>query len=155
LATTLNQMERTMKTMVGLALAGALAVGGAGIAAAQDESGTITLSVEEGGIGVGGESGSGTLTYQGEEYPLTISGLSVGLEFGLTRADLSGTVSKLQEVGDVEGIYTQAEAVAVAGEGIDGVVLQNSNGVELQLSGKGQGLEGSLDLGGMELSLKE
>lgn len=144
-----------MKALVGLALAGAVAVGGAGFVLAQDTTGTISLSIEEGGIGIGGESGSGTLAYQGEEHALDIKGLSIGLEFGLTRATLEGSVAGLQQVGDIEGIYTQAEAVAVAAEGVSGLVMQNDKGVELELSGHGEGFEGSLDLGGMEISLKE
>jgi hypothetical protein len=33
--------------------------------------------------------------------------------------------------------------------------MQNSNGVELELTGREEGILASLDLGGMEISLKE
>ena len=144
-----------MKTLVGVALAGALVAGSAGLAVAQDGTGTIEFEVIKGGIGVGGQSGEGTLSYQGEEHALTIGGVTVGATLGITKAELEGSVSGLHSVEDIEGIYTQGEAAAAAGGGFSGIVMQNSNGVELELTGREEGILASLDLGGMEISLKE
>ena len=144
-----------MKTLVGVALAGALVAGSAGLAVAQDGTGTIEFEVIKGGIGVGGQSGEGTLSYQGEEHALTIGGVTVGATLGVTKAELEGSVSGLQSVEDIEGIYTQGEAAAAVGGGVSGIVMQNSKGVELELTGREEGILASLDLGGMEISLKE
>ncbi len=46
------------------------------------DSGTIRISVVKGGWFIGASGGSGTLTFRGRQYPLSIGGLSAGLVFG-------------------------------------------------------------------------
>jgi hypothetical protein len=44
----------------------------------------------EGGLVHRGSGGSGTLTFRGRRYPLSIGGLSVGLVFGASETHLVG-----------------------------------------------------------------
>jgi len=115
---------------------------------------TISLDVFKAGFIVGGSGGSGTLTYKGRSYPVTIGGVSLGATIGASKAQLVGEVHHLKRVGDIEGTYTATGAgYAIAG-GERVAELKNSNGVELKVRGRQIGLEISLDLSGMEVRLK-
>jgi hypothetical protein len=46
--------------------------------AAQADSGRITFNVVKAGFVIGGSGGSGTLTFHGRHYPISIGGLSYG-----------------------------------------------------------------------------
>jgi len=125
----------------------------AGIAAAAD--GTIELEIYKAGFIVGGSGGSGTLTFQGKKYPVSVGGVSLGATIGASKAELIGTVHNIKTPSDIEGVYTAGTAgLAVAG-GAKTAELKNSKGVELKVKGKQIGLEISLDLSGMQLSLKK
>ena len=69
------------------------------------DSGTIRISVLKGGWFIGASGGSGTLTFHGRRYPLSIGGLSAGLVFGASQTYLSGTVSNIRRPSDVAGVY--------------------------------------------------
>src|ERR1017187_10979633 len=82
------------------------AMAGASVSsAAYADSGTIRISVLKGGWFIGASGGSGTLTFHGRRYPLSIGGLSAGLVFGASQAELSGRVSHINGPSDVEGGY--------------------------------------------------
>ena len=49
---------------------------------ASADTGNIRFSVLKAGIVIGGSGGSGTLTFQGKRYPVSIGGLSYGFTFG-------------------------------------------------------------------------
>ena len=61
--------------------------------------GTITFTGGAVALGVGFQWGSGTLTYQGREYPFRMNGLSV-VDVGATRITGRGTVHNLRNVAD-------------------------------------------------------
>ena len=125
----------------------------ANIAAAAD--GTIVLEIYKAGFIVGGSGGSGTLTYKGKKYPVSIGGVSLGATIGASKAELIGDVRNLKNVTDIEGVYTAMQAGAAVAGGTKVAHLKNSRGVELDVKGKQIGLEISLDLSGMQLSLKK
>ena len=145
------------RTFLGAALALILGVGGilvsASASAASD--GTIQFEIYKAGLVVGVSGGSGKLTFQGKEYPVKIGGVSLGATIGASKAELIGEVYNLKKPGDIEGTYTAGQAgIAVAG-GEKVAQLKNSKGVELKVKGKQIGLEFSLDLSGMQISLKK
>jgi hypothetical protein len=120
----------------------------------QTPSDTIRLEIVSGGFIIGAAGGSGTLTYQGKQYPLGVGGLSLGLTIGVAKTELIGRVYNLANVSDIAGTYTAAEAgLAIAG-GKKIARLRNSKGVVLRLRGRQIGLEATLDLSGMEIWLK-
>ena len=61
--------------------------------AAYADSGRIQITVLKAGWFIGGSGGSGTLTFRGRRYPLSIGGLSAGLVFGASETHLVGRVS--------------------------------------------------------------
>jgi hypothetical protein len=117
------------------------------------ETGTVRMTISKVGFVVGVGGGSGTLTFKGKQYRLSIGGVSAGT-IGIAKMDLVGTATNLQKASDIAGSYTAGSAgIAVAG-GVKGATLQNANGVVLQVQGKQVGFEASLSLSGLTISLK-
>ena len=122
--------------------------------AAYADSGTIRISVVKAGWIIGGNGGSGTLTFHGRKYPLAIGGIDYGFVFGASQTYLSGRVSNIRGPGDVAGVYGAAGAGLVVGGGVRAIVLRNEKGATLELSGRQTGLMVNADLSGMAVSLR-
>jgi hypothetical protein len=121
---------------------------------AQAPVGDVRIEIVSGGFIVGVAGGSGSLFYQGREYPLGIGGLSIGATIGAAKTELIGHVYNLRNVSDIAGTYTAREVgLAIAG-GKKYARLVNSKGVVLRLRGRQIGLEATVDLSGMEIWLK-
>lgn len=121
---------------------------------AKADTGTIRLSFIKAGWVIGGSVGSGTLTFRGRTYPLSIGGLSYGFTFGGSKTELRGIVRNIYRPSDVEGVYGAAGAGAAAGRGAQAIILTNQKGAILELTGRQTGLMINLDLSGMAISLR-
>ena len=121
--------------------------------AARADSGTIRISVVKGGWFIGASGGSGTLTFHGQRYRLSIGGLSAGLVFGASQTYLSGRVSHINNPSDVAGVYGAGGAGAAVVTGVRAIVLTNEKGAVLELSGRQTGLMVNADLSGLAISL--
>jgi hypothetical protein len=124
------------------------------LSAAHADSGTVRISFIKAGWVVGGSYGSGTLTFQGRTYPLSIGGLSYGFTFGGSQTNLRGRVSNITRASDIEGVYGAAGAGGAVIRGPQAVVLTNQRGAVLELAGTQTGLMVNLDLSGLALTLK-
>ena len=120
---------------------------------AQADEGRIQFTVIKAGLVIGGSGGSGTLSFKGRRYPLSIGGLSYGFTFGASQTDFRGTVRNIRRPQDVEGVYAAGSAGAALGQGAQVIVLTNQNGAVLTLSGRSVGAIVSADLNGLALSL--
>ena len=150
-------MKATMvKTLCVIASVLLLSVGWAGSALAKSGTPDAKIEISQWKVGfiVGVGGGSGTLTFKGKTYPLTIKGLRVGATVGAATADLVGDVYNLKEVKDIEGTYSAAQAAIAVGGGAKTWTLENQNKVKLNLTGKQTGIELALDVGGMKIELK-
>lgn len=117
------------------------------------DTGTVRITASKAGFIVGVGGGSGTLTFHGKTYPLSIGGISVGT-IGIAKFELVGRASNMSSPGDIAGAYSAVSAsLAIAG-GAKTARLQNSKGVILELRGKQIGFEASLDLSGLQISLR-
>jgi hypothetical protein len=65
---------------------------------------TLRLSGGSFAAGIGFSWGSGTLTYQGKDYPVKVKGLSVG-KVGITSASAYGEIFNLKHLQDFNGHY--------------------------------------------------
>jgi hypothetical protein len=142
---------RAMKCAFAIVAAAALLTASPSLSYA--DSGTVRLTAGSAGfiIGVGG--GSGTLTFHGRTYPLSIGGISVGM-IGVSRVELVGRASRLRTAADIAGTYTAVSAgLAIAG-GAKTARLQNANGVVLELRGRQIGFQANLDLSGLQISMR-
>ena len=116
-------------------------------------SATIQLEIVKGSYIFGITGGSGSLYFQGTTIPITVAGASVGLSIGAAATDYIGEVYGLASPYDIEGSYAATKASYAAAGGESFVSLQNARGVEIQLRGKQLGLEISLDLSGIFISI--
>jgi len=132
-----------------------MALAGAGLASsAYGDTGTVRISVLKGGWFIGASGGSGTLTFRGRTYPLSIGGLSAGLVFGASETHLIGRVSHIARASDVAGVYGAVGAGAALGAGAGAIVLRNEKGALLRLQGRQVGLIANVDLSGLAISLR-
>ena len=139
-----------LRTII-LALAALLA---AGLGQASADSGTVRISFLKAGWVIGGNVGSGTLTFRGRTYPLSVGGMSYGFTFGGSQTNLRGVVSNIFRPSDIEGVYGAAGAGATVIRGPQAIVLTNQKGAVLHLSGTQTGLMVNLDVSGMALTLR-
>jgi hypothetical protein len=121
-------------------------------ATAQDAR--IQFTVVKAGLILGFGGGSGTLYYKDKAYPISIGGISVGATIGASVANLSGTVRYLKRPSDIEGNYSAAGGSAAYVVGVKGIKMKNNKGVVVNVAGPQVGLEFSLDLSGMSISLQ-
>jgi len=141
-------------TRRGLIISGAALATGSLLSPAEAATGSISLHIVSAGFIFGVTGGSGVLTFQGQQYPLSIGGISAGATIGASGTDLVGTASHLHAPGDIEGIYSAIGAgLSVAG-GRSAAQLSNAHGVVLRLRGRQIGFMFSIDLSGMSISLR-
>jgi hypothetical protein len=144
-----------MKRIMGLV---SVVVLGLGLTAAQAEErtpdATIKLSTGSVAVGVGISWGSGTLTYQGKDYPITVKGLSVG-DAGVSKIEASGKIYNLKKLEDFDGNYTSVAIGATLGGGGGATAMRNQNGVDAELVATTQGVKLALGTSGVEMKLKK
>jgi hypothetical protein len=144
-----------MKTKLRIGLVGLAALAAVSMAsAAKADSGTISFNVVKAGFVIGGSAGSGTLTFHGKHYPISIGGLSYGFTFGASDTRFRGRVTHIRRPGDVAGVYAAAGGGAAAIRGAQAIVLQNPNGATLTLAGQSAGLIVAADLNGLAISMR-
>ena len=143
------------RKLIGLAIIGAmLLIAPIGRAAEEKPDATVKMTGKALSAGVGYSWGSGTLTYQGKEYPFSISGLSAG-NIGASSAELSGEVFNLKNLADFNGNYTSAGAGATVAGGGGGMTMKNQNGVTMNVAGTTRGVSFKLGVDGMKVELKK
>ena len=94
-------------------------------------------------MGIGFSSGSGTLTYKGKEYPVSISGMALG-KVGITKATARGDVYNLKHLRDFDGNYTSAGTGMTLAGGRSGVAMKNHNGVKVAVYSTTRGVDVSI-----------
>jgi hypothetical protein len=131
----------------GLAVLAAATLSGAS-SASQAATGSVRIIINRAQFVVG--AGSGTLRFEGRHYVLRVGGVSVG-PFGAPRVDLFGRAYNMRTAASIHGTYSAVIADAASGARV--VRLQNSQGVVLELRGRG-GVKPSVDLNGLQISLR-
>lgn len=125
----------------------------AGISMVYADGGPIRFNVLKAGLIIGGSGGSGSFTFQGRTYPISIGGISYGFTIGAANTHFTGTVGNINKPSDVAGVYAAAGAGAAAGRGGGAIVLTNQKGAVLTLSGRQSGLIVAADLNGMVITV--
>jgi hypothetical protein len=115
---------------------------------------TVKITGKSVAAGVGYSWGSGILTYNGKEYPFSITGISAG-DIGVTSVELSGNVSNLKNLDDFNGNYTSLSAGATLAGGAVAAALRNQNGVVMNLVATTRGLNFDLGVNGVKIELKK
>lgn len=118
------------------------------------DSGSIRFTVLKGGWFIGASGGSGSLTFRGKTYPVSVGGISAGLVFGASETRFRGTVRNINNASDVAGVYGAVGAGGAVGRGAQIIRLRNEKGAILELSGRQVGLQVNADLSGLSISLR-
>jgi hypothetical protein len=114
---------------------------------------TVKLQSRSVAFGAGVSSGDGVISYQGKDYPFTISGLSL-LDIGVSNVSATGRVYFLKNISDFSGNYFATQATfALAGGGGE-LVMANGNGVYVALQSQQSGTQLTLGPSGVSLKLK-
>lgn len=119
----------------------------------QKPDATVKIQSRSVALGAGVSWGDGVVSYQGKEYPFTISGLSL-LDLGVSNVNATGQVYFLKNISDFSGNYFATQATfAVAGGGGE-LVMANGNGVYVALQSQQSGTQLTLGASGVGLRLK-
>ena len=117
---------------------------------------TLRLSGGSFALGIGFRWGSGTLTYQGKNYPVKVNGLSIG-KVGMTGVSAIGEVFNLKHLQDFNGHYDVGGAgtrgVTIA-KGKAGTLMSNPAGVIVRLSTTQKGVNVNATGGGVDMEIK-
>ncbi len=149
-------MSKFINFAAGAAIVIGLAIAGANVAPTHAHpTARIAIEITQGGFIIGGTSGGGLVRYHGRDYDVTVSGLRFGAIIGTTNAVVSGRITNLSSLGDLEGTYTSIGASGSFGSGKNYQQFKNERGVHLELYGVQDGYEMSLDIGGMTLRLSD
>lgn len=135
-----------------LALAVVALVAGTAIAQEKPDA-TLVFTGGSVAAGIGYSWGSGTLTYNGKEYPFSVEGLSVG-SVGASSVTASGDVYNLKTLDDFNGNYAAATAQATIGGGAGATAMQNQKSVLLKIVSTTQGLDFKFAADGVKITLK-
>jgi hypothetical protein len=130
-----------------------LAFAPVGIAAEKTPDCTLELHTGSVAVGIGFQWGAGTLTCGKEKRDFKITGLSV-VDVGISKATASGKVYNLKKMADFSGNYTAVKAAATIAGGAGVAVMENQNGVRIELKSTTQGLQLSLAPEGVNFKLK-
>ena len=117
---------------------------------------TLRMSIGGVHLGIGGSSGSGTLTYRKKNYPFKVSGFAVG-RVGVTSSSAVGDVFNLKHLQDFNGHYTVSGAGTrgvTLGAGKTGTIMSNQAGVIIRISSTQQGLAVNATGGGLNMQLQ-
>ena len=119
----------------------------------QQPDATVKLQSRSVALGAGVSWGDGVVTFQGKDYPITVSGLSL-VDLGVSTVSATGKVYFLKNVSDFSGNYFATQATfAIAGGGGE-LVMANGNGVFVALQSEQTGTQLTLGASGVSLKLK-
>jgi hypothetical protein len=119
-------------------------------------TGIVSLNFKSVALGVGASSGEGILSYQGKEYPFSVSGLSL-VDVGVSSFSGAGKVYDLKNLGDFPGNYAAAQAAFAVRGGQGEFSMRNAKGVTfvvLSNEGKESGTRLNLGPGGVTIKMK-
>ena len=141
------------RTAIALALGFACSAVALPPASAQEApSATIELSGGAVAAGIGYTWGSGTLTYQGNKYPLKVNGLSI-VNVGASEYTATGAVYHLTQASDINGNYVAGEAGATLAGGGSVLTMKNEHGVVINMTTTRTGLQITLAPTGLKIEL--
>ena len=142
--------------LIGVVVVAVLAtfIGNARADEAKTPDATISFSGGSVAAGIGFSWGSGTLTYKGKEYPISVDGLSVGA-VGASSVSARGSVFNLTKIEDFDGTYTAVGAGATVGGGGGVSTMRNQNGVVIDAVSTTQGLKVAIAASGVKMAIKK
>ena len=97
--------------------------------------------------------GDGVLTFQGKDYPFSVSELSL-LDFGASAVTGTGRVYNLNNLADFSGNYVASQATFAMSGGSGELTMTNAKGVVVSLSSQESGTQLTAGPSGISVRLK-
>ena len=119
----------------------------------QTPSATVRLKSRSIALGAGVSWGDGTIAFQGKEYPITLSGLSL-LDLGVSSVSATGKVYSLKNLSDLSGNYIASQATFAVAGGSGELTMINDKGVVITLASEQSGTQLTAGPAGMSIKLK-
>jgi hypothetical protein len=116
-------------------------------------SGAIRLKSKSVALGAGVSWGDGMLTFQGKDYPFSVSELSL-LDLGASAVTGTGRVYNLNDLADFSGNYVATQATFAVAGGTGELTMTNAKGVVISLSSQESGTQLTAGPSGISLKLK-
>jgi hypothetical protein len=113
----------------------------------------VTIESRTLAAGLGIRWGQGTLLFEGERYPFSLKGVSLG-ELGVSALEGEGWVRNLENISDFAGHYVAVEAGAAAGVGASALTMRNEHGVVITLRSELEGVRLKLGTDGLRIALE-
>jgi hypothetical protein len=116
-------------------------------------SATLTVEGSLASYYAGASSGEGVLSYQGQQYPFTLSAVGGG---GSAAESISATgqVFNLSSLDGFPGKYTSHRKGLTVGKGEFTALLTSDRGVQIYLEGETTGVGSSMGMSSVEIKLK-
>jgi hypothetical protein len=116
-------------------------------------SATLTIEGSLASYYAGASSGDGVLSYQGQEYPFTLTAVGGG---GSAAESISATgqVYNLSALEDFPGKYTSRRKGITVGKGGFTALLKSDRGVQIYLEGEATGVGSSMGMSSVTIELK-
>lgn len=116
-------------------------------------SATINFKSKSIALGAGVSWGDGTLTFQGRNYPISVSELSL-IDLGASSATGTGKVYNLNNLSDFSGNYVATQATFAARGGSGELTMTNAKGVVISLTSQESGTQLTAGPAGINIKLK-
>jgi hypothetical protein len=120
---------------------------------ARKPSATLGFKSKSVALGAGVSWGDGVLSFQGRDYPFSISELSL-LDFGASSVNATGRVYNLNNLSDFSGNYVATQATFAVAGGTGELTMTNSKGVVIAFSSKESGTQLTAGPAGITVKLK-
>jgi hypothetical protein len=114
-------------------------------------TGSVTIKAITVKVGVGVSWGKGILTFQNENHPFKVGGLSL-VGVGGSSVDAQGTVFNLEKLEDFAGAWAEVSGAAVLGKESAGGITMRNGSIYMTLSGARKGAQLSAGGGGLTIS---
>jgi hypothetical protein len=116
-------------------------------------TGTLRLKSKSVALGAGVSWGDGTLTFQGRDYPFSVSELSL-VDLGASSVSGTGKVYNLNNLADFSGNYVASQATFAVAGGSSELTMTNAKGVVIALTSQESGTQFTAGPAGISLKLK-
>lgn len=124
------------------------------VAPANAETGSVRVTFTKAGFVVGLGAGTGILSLRRRHYPFRISGLGVGFTMGASTNQLVGKAMNLLDPSDIAGSYAAIGVGGAVAGGLGSVQLRNERNVILQLHGVKVGVEVSVGVSRVQVTME-
>ena len=101
---------------------------------------------------LGGDTGHGTLGYNGKIYKFKVTGMGAG-GLGIQKISATGNVYHLKDIADFPGSYSELRAGFSVGEGVGGLYVHNDKEVVIEVKTHAEGVALSVGVQGITIQM--